>query len=247
MSFQREIQPPAAMPVRSARYDYQTAGRTLVHRRNCVGCHIIEGDGGDFVKLLADPSMGPPMLTPEGGRVQPDWLYAFIHGPITLRPWLNVRMPTFGLDDANINSAISYFGAISNTIGPFHAPQVVNVSNPDVAVGKQMFEQFQCQKCHVLGAPAPDQVPTTLAPDLRMSWERLQPDWISKWLANPTAILPGTRMPVFWADYPKSPYPQFGGNADQQINAIRDYLMTFRGGPSPKVQPSAPGTKTANH
>ena len=45
MSFQREIQPPAAMPARSARYDYIGAGRTLVHRRNCVGCHIIEGDG----------------------------------------------------------------------------------------------------------------------------------------------------------------------------------------------------------
>ena len=59
------------------------AGRTLVHRRNCVGCHIIEGDGGDFVKLVADPSLGPPMLTPEGARVQPDWLYAFLRGPIT--------------------------------------------------------------------------------------------------------------------------------------------------------------------
>src|SRR2546428_3384587 len=46
MSFQRDIQPPAAMPVRSARYDNLVSGRTLVHRRNCVGCHIIEGDGG---------------------------------------------------------------------------------------------------------------------------------------------------------------------------------------------------------
>ena len=64
MSFQREIQPPAALPARSARYDYQVGGRTLVHRRNCVGCHVIEGDGGDFVKLVAEPTLGPPMLTP---------------------------------------------------------------------------------------------------------------------------------------------------------------------------------------
>ena len=56
------------------------SGRTLVHRRNCVGCHIIEGDGGDFLKLVADPSLGPPLLTPEGARVQPDWLYAFLRG-----------------------------------------------------------------------------------------------------------------------------------------------------------------------
>ena len=76
------------MPARSARDDYLRQGRTLVHRRNCVGCHIIEGDGGDFLKLVADPSLGPPMLTPEGARVQPDWLYAFLRGPITIRPWL---------------------------------------------------------------------------------------------------------------------------------------------------------------
>src|SRR5437867_7900979 len=33
MSFQREIQPPAAMPARSARTDFIYDGRTLVHRR----------------------------------------------------------------------------------------------------------------------------------------------------------------------------------------------------------------------
>ena len=88
-----------------------------MHRRNCVGCHIIEGDGGDFLKLVAEPSLGPPMLTPEGARVQPDWLYAFLRGPITIRPWLNVRMPTFGLDDQNLNGVIQYFGAVSNSIG----------------------------------------------------------------------------------------------------------------------------------
>ena len=104
MSFQREIQPAAAMPAKiGAPRLHDAAGGTLVHRRNCVGCHIIEGDGGDFLKLVAEPSLGPPMLTPEGARVQPDWLYAFLRGPITIRPWLNVRMPTFGLDDQNLN------------------------------------------------------------------------------------------------------------------------------------------------
>src|SRR5205807_2530165 len=124
MSFQRDIQPAAAMPVRDARTDYLYQGRTLVHRRNCVGCHIIEGDGGDFLKLVADPSLGPPMLTPEGARVQHDWLYAFLRGPITIRPWLAVRMPTFGLDDPNLNGVIRYFGAVSNTIGPFQTHEL---------------------------------------------------------------------------------------------------------------------------
>jgi mono/diheme cytochrome c family protein len=245
MSFQREIQPPAAMPPRSAKLDHQVAGRTLVHRRNCVGCHIIEGDGGDFLKLVADPSLGPPMLTPEGARVQSDWLYAFLRGPITIRPWLNVRMPTFGLDDPNLNGVISYFGAVSNTIGPFQTYELKTVSAGADANGKALFELLKCQQCHVLGTVPKDQPTSNLAPDLRMAAERLNPDWIMAWLRNPATILPGTRMPSFWPDHPKSMYTRqvkgfewmpdaFSGDAEAQIRAIRDHLLTFRGGPSPK-------------
>ena len=108
MSFQRDVQPPQAMPIKSARRDFLTNGRALVHRRNCVGCHVIEGSGGDFLKLVAEPSLGPPLLTPEGARVQHDWLYTFLRGPITIRPWLNVRMPTFGFEDQTLNEAIQY-------------------------------------------------------------------------------------------------------------------------------------------
>jgi len=243
MSFQREIQPPAAMPVRSARSDNIIVGRTLVHRRNCVGCHIIEGDGGDYLKLVADSSLGPPLLTPEGARVQPDWLYAFIRGPITIRPWLSVRMPTFGLDDQNVNNVLNYFGSISNSIGPFQSHELIKTASNTEGTGKQMFELLQCQKCHVLGTIPKDQPTNTLAPDLRMASERLQPDWILQWMKSPLAILPGTRMPAYWPDYPKSFYPQLGGNAEAQIRAIRDHVLTFRGGPSPKVS----GAKNANN
>jgi mono/diheme cytochrome c family protein len=246
MSFQREIQPPAAMPVRSAKYDNIGTGRTLVHRRNCVGCHIIEGSGGDYLKLVADPSLGPPMLTPEGARVQPDWLYAFIRGPITIRPWLDVRMPTFGLDDHNVNSVINYFGSISNSIGAFQSHEVLltaaNTTNTGGA-GKELFDLLKCQQCHVLGAIPKDQPTSNLAPDLRMAHERLQPDWMLDWMKKPSDILPGTRMPAYWPDYPKSFYPQLGGSAEAQIRAIRDHIMTFRGGPSPKVT----GAKNANN
>ena len=235
MSFQREIQPPGAMPAQSARYDFLQNGRTLVHRRNCVGCHIIEGDGGDFVKLVADPSLGPPMLTPEGARVQADWLYAFVRGPITIRPWLSVRMPTFGLDDPSLNGVIRYFGAVSNTIGPFQTPEIRRASTTEDAQGKDLFVKLKCQQCHVLGTIPKDQPTSNLAPDLRMAAERLNPDWIVQWLKKPSDILPGTRMPAFWPDYPKSYYPEMNGEAEAQILAIRDHLLTFRGGPSPKT------------
>ena len=233
MSFQRDVQPAQAMPVKSARRDFLTSGRALVHRRNCVGCHVIEGSGGDFLKVVAEPSLGPPLLTPEGARVQHDWLYAFLRGPITIRPWLNVRMPTFGFEDGNLNDIIQYFGAVSGDLRAFRTPEVVRVSD-NLATGKQLFELLKCQQCHVLGTIPKDQEVSNLAPDLRMASDRLQAEWILDWLKAPAAIVPGTRMPAFWPDHPKSFYPQFGGDADAQIRAIRDHLLTLRGGPSPR-------------
>jgi mono/diheme cytochrome c family protein len=233
MSFQREIQPPAALPPRSARYDSLVSGRTLVHRRNCVGCHIIETAGGDYLTLVDDSSLGPPRLTPEGARVQPDWLYAFLRDPITIRPWLDVRMPTFGLDDPGLNRIIGYFGAISETIGPFRTHEIT-LTRDDRTVGRELFELLRCQQCHVLDTIPADQPTANLAPDLRMSPERLNPEWIVDWMRNPLAFLPGTRMPSYWPDYPESPFPQLGGDAAAQIRAVRDHLLTLSGGPSPR-------------
>ena len=164
--------------------------------------------------------------------MQPDWLYAFPRAdpdPAVA----DVRMPTFGLDDQNLNTVIRYFGSISNTIGPFQTHEIL-LARSEEAVGKQLFDLLRCQQCHVLGAIPKDQPTSNLAPDLRMASERLNPDWIEQWLRAPASFLPGTRMPAYWPDFPKSPFPQFGGDAAAQIRAVRDHLMTLRGGPSPK-------------
>jgi cytochrome c2 len=125
-----------------------------------------------------------------------------------------------------------------------HETAVRTVASADTAAaGKALFELLKCQQCHVLGVIPKDQPTANLAPDLRMSWERLQGDWILDWLRNPAVIVPGTRMPSFWPDHPKSFYPQLGGDAEVQMRAIRDHLMSFRGGPSPKVN----GAKNANN
>jgi cytochrome c2 len=119
---------------------------------------------------------------------------------------------------------------------------VLNASYNDAA-GEELFKLLKCQQCHVLGEVPKDQPTSNLAPDLRMATDRLNPEWIIDWLKKPSDILPGTRMPAFWPDYPKSFYPQMGGNAEAQIQAIRNHLLTLRGGPSPRVQNQ---TKTTN-
>jgi len=232
MSFQTNLQPLAAQVLGSARQDALRDGRNLVRRRNCVACHEIEEDGGDYVGLVSDPSLAPPMLTPEGSKVKPEWLYAFFKEPITIRPWLDVRMPTFGLEDEHWNTVLDYFSAISETVGHFRTDPTITLSDVP-AEGQELFELLRCQQCHVLDSIPDDQPSDNLAPDLRMASERLQADWILEWLREPLAIQPGTRMPMLWTELPQSFYPQFDQNGERQILAIRDYLLTFRGGPSP--------------
>jgi hypothetical protein len=50
-------------------------------------------------------------------------------------------------------------------------------------------------------------------------------------------------MPAFWPDFPKTAFPPADLDAPAQIRAIRDYLMTLRGGPSPR---GTGGAVTAN-
>jgi mono/diheme cytochrome c family protein len=121
----------------------------------------------------------------------------------------------------------------------FQTHEIVRTASAgNTSEGKALFELLKCQQCHVLGSIPKDQPTSNLAPDLRMGSERLQPDWVLDWLRTPAAILPGTRMPAFWPDHPKSYYPHFGGSAEAQIRAVRDYLMTLRGGPSPMGTPA---------
>ena len=48
------------------------------------------------------------------------------------------------------------------------------------------------------------------------------------WLRNPGAILPGTRMPTFWPDYPKSFYAPLGRDGSAQARAIREHVDAGR-------------------
>ena len=61
------------------------------------------------------------------------------------------------------------------------------------------------------------------APDLTMARQRLNPNWILKWLKDPQKVQPGTKMPSF---YPGGPDDILGGKEDLQIEALRDYLMS---------------------
>ncbi len=99
-------------------------GRQLAALYNCYGCHNIEGneprvwesfavrypDGGINYENLNN---APPSLFGQGSKTQPDWLFDFLLDVRELRPWLDVRMPSFPMTDAHAGGLSGYFAGWS--------------------------------------------------------------------------------------------------------------------------------------
>jgi cytochrome c2 len=212
------------------------AGRQLIDEKNCKGCHIIEQMGGDirgFLKGATNQVQWPPNLNTEGLKTQPMWLAKFINDPgaMKLRLFLNTRMPTFHFTQNEISTLTAYFSAVDKAPFPFIST-AIDTTSEKLSVGSQLFETLKCMQCHpTSSAIPPGKDPADLAPNLQLAQGRLRPEWVLDWVKDPQKIFPGTRMPAFFPDYPKSPITNvLGGDAKAQIEAIRDHLFVTVGG-----------------
>jgi mono/diheme cytochrome c family protein len=207
-------------------------GRRLMHQYNCVGCHEIESRGGFIRKYYENPALAPPPLNGEGEKVQANWLFGFLKQPILVRPWLDIRMPTFGVNDEESNRLVGYFNGLSRVEIPYTYFEEWKVPKENLEAARVMFSKdyFDCLSCHQQGEKKPEGPTEGWAPDLALARSRLNPEWIVKWLRDPQKVQPGTKMPSF---YPGGPDNILGGKDDRQIEALRDYMMMLgRRGPA---------------
>ena len=205
-------------------------GRELVNQYNCVGCHLIEGRGGMILAFNKDRNLQPPNLNAEGLKIQSGWLADFLENPTTIRPWLDIRMPTFPLSSEERADIVAYFRAVDGVDTPFDQVEI----DPDprlVAEGRELVRKYSCEmaNCHLNGRNAPD---------LTKVWARFRPEGVETWLAAPSKAMPGTNMPAFFYDWdartdrltPIMPDPETGKptkeEADRQIDAIREFLFS---------------------
>ncbi|HXV19215.1 MAG TPA: c-type cytochrome, partial [Candidatus Omnitrophota bacterium] len=145
----------------------------------------------------------------------------------TIRPWLKVRMPTFDLTEEEITTLVEYFAYLAHEEVSYKGHAVPATTPEKLAAGKDLFDKFQCAKCHQVTSESAAMGTSFLAPDLALSKDRLKPDWVKKWILDPQALQEGTMMPGFFPDG-QSPLPDvLGGDAQEQVEAIRDYLYTY--------------------
>lgn len=216
-------------------------GRLLAQKLNCSGCHILENEGGDIRPLLTQAlqkegineasalAYFPPDITREGEKVQSEWLFKFLKKPQTgeIRPWLRTRMPTFDLTDQEANTLVAYFKAYSKDAVSFSYMPNFQLTEQHRRAAQTLVSRdyFSCFSCHQQGAKKPEGPPEGWAPDLAMAKQRLNPEWIVKWIRDPQGFQPGTNMPSFYPD--AVPDDVLEGKADEQLLALRNYLMNL--------------------
>jgi cytochrome c551/c552 len=213
------------------------------------------GWGGDLARLLypvviadekqinpnvkPDDAWGwlPPPLVGEGKKVQSAWLHKFLLNPHPIRPPAVLRMPRFHFNSAQAAALVNYFAAVDGAEYPYvYDPRLdeasvvaAEQSHPGHLDGalKIVTNNNYCVKCHLVGDYTPPGSVKALAPQLQRVHERLRPDYVHGWIANPKRFLPYTGMPV------NIPYNQpvsqdlYRGTSEQQVDALTDLLMHF--------------------
>jgi hypothetical protein len=230
-------------------------------------------EGGDLARMLPpvliarqkefDPASnfkytdamgwGPPPLAAEGAKVQPEWLHSFLLSPYPIRPAARLRMPKFNMSQQEAGLLVNYFAAVDNERYPFEHDErtteahlaALEERTPDRLEDamKIITNKEKCVKCHLVGDFSPTGSDLAKAPRLDRVHNRLRPEFLRDWIANPGRILFYTGMPVnvkvAEPIRPKDFLVQPGkfevgpliqeGTAPEQLDALVDLLLNFPG------------------
>lgn len=200
----------------------------------------------------------PPPLIGEGTKVQAEWLHDFLLDPHMIRPATVMRMPKFNMSSSEATALVNFFAARDQAEYPYayqertraghllQTEQNYQESLAKVPQGQRpdgasrldhamniVVSNNYCIKCHRVGDYSPQASDRAKAPDLSVVYQRLRPDYVRRWIAEPRRILPYTSMPV------NIPYKEgdanlggldqklFHGVSPQQVDGLVDLLMNF--------------------
>jgi cytochrome c551/c552 len=206
----------------------------------------------------ADEAWGwlPPPLVGEGHKVQTAWLHDFLLDPYPIRPSTVLRMPKFNMSPAEATALANYFAAIDGADYPYDfdprtrssylAAEDARHPNRFEDSLKIVTDGSYCVKCHLIGDFTPQGSDKAKAPRLDLVQNRLRPDFMKQWIANPKLLLPYTSMPV------NIPYDKgvsqslYKGTSEQQLNGVVDLLLNYstftdrKTSIAPMVKPAPP-------
>lgn len=208
----------------------------MVHRTlatlNCYACHKRGALGGveearnvyfeSLQKEMGDEGRVPPLITGVGDKLRPDWLkHVLINSADDRKNYMVVKMPKFGGN--NVGHLVEAFAAVDLKLDPL---PVVVFPEPEYRVkadGRHLVggQALSCIKCHDFG---PHPSTGVRAVSLTTMHQRLRPEWVDRYLRDPQAYRPGTRMPAPWPFGMATIRDILNADVNMQIAAVRLYL-----------------------
>ena len=199
---------------------------------NCGACH---GQVDGF-----------PALEVMGGKLNARWMGAFISGDIPYKPraekhpggepWMEARMPAFRFHGAKLAEGLA---ALHGYPPDPAAPSPIDstmAQHGRKLVGKD--GGFSCISCHGVRSLKAMEVFDAEGINLEWSADRLLPDYYRRWMRNPLALDPQTKMPAYFEDGQSPLTEVLEGDAERQIDAIWQYLRLKDTMPLPATQPT---------
>ncbi|HET6246245.1 MAG TPA: hypothetical protein VFE47_00970 [Tepidisphaeraceae bacterium] len=173
------------------------------------------------------PDQRAPMLTWAGEKLRPRWMAKFIAGQIPYKPryYLRARMPGFGVRAGMLAEGLTEQHGCLTTYPDYPAPDKALAGIGQTLVGKTPNQSFGCVQCHAINqqaALAPFEAP---AINFMYATARLRQDYYYRWIHNPLAVDPETKMPRFDDADGKTGVPVFDNDAKKQFEAIWNYLL----------------------
>ncbi len=208
--------------------DTQRIHKTLA-ALNCIACHERDGLGGPAQERRAlftstQPSLGdqgriPPPLTHVGAKLTPQWLSeVLLHGK-RQRDYMDASMPQFG--EAQVAHLVELFGRVDK-LEDAVLPKVAPLQESKAA-GYEMVGTggLGCIVCHQFNGQRAGEIS---ALDLAPITQRLQKNWFTLYMRQPSRFHPTVIMPGFWPDGKTLRPNILNGDTAQQIEAIWNYL-----------------------
>ncbi len=177
-------------------------GKTLWEDNNCMGCHTLLGEGAYYA----------PELTRVMDRRGEVFVRGMLRDPEAMYPGQR-RMVQYDFTEQEIDDLVAFFtwiGRIDTNGFPATPPLAGRLASASSASGRpQVFEQT-CTACHAVGGQGGH-----IGPELDGVGERLDAEYLGRWLRDPASVRPGTAMPQL-------------GLSDAQVEELVTYLATLR-------------------
>lgn len=165
------------------------AGREVVKKYGCRGCHVLDdGKGGD---------VGPDLRI-SGQKLDPAWVRTFLSDPRApgkIYPWRPHRMPGIQIAPEDRPVLAAYIQAMGKRKSIAPPPDVSAFPAARVEEGKNLYV-LRCAQCHQLGKVVETPAATQQGPDLVNVSGRVDYGWSQQWVLDPKKIDPNSKMTV---------------------------------------------------